>query len=479
MNWELIETYALRVSSVVLFILLVAALAPARVHRAALRPVRAIVDVQFGEMRPMFLSALFFFFTLAAYFILRPIRDAMAVASGARDLPLFFLWTLSAMLVANPLYSALVSKFPVKRFVGYAYAFFGVCLLAFYLLWEGQIAVVLTGRAFFAFTTVMSVFATSIFWGVMADRFSSGQAKRLFGFIGIGGTLGSITGLSLTAFLSSRIGVPNMILISALCIAIAIVIVTTLPAAVVPGESVAAVTAKKDAEIIGGSFLDGILHVLKSPYLAAIAAFLFLYVFGSTILYVAQTDVLGRFFSDNAVVRTVLARVELVTQIIAALGQAFITARAIRIGGLQVTLSAVPFVSVIGFAALGLATMGVLPLLATFIVFSVVRRSSEFMLTNPSRKVLFTVLSREDKFKATTFLETFVYRFGDQLSIWANAGLIAVGLTLTGISWISALMAIPYLTLAVWLARRQGQMAAAGDTLPRAHAQPAIARAIP
>ena len=143
------------------------------------------------------------------------------------------------------------------------------------------------------------------------------------------------------------------------------------------------------------------------------------------------------------------------------MGQALLTGRIIRVAGLPVTLAAVPAVSVLGFAALGATGWGVLPLLATFVVFNVARRSTEFVLTNPSRKVLFTVISREDKYKATNFLETFVYRAGDQLASWGYAGLLAVGLTLTGIAWVAVPLSGLFLALGVWLGRRQGELALA------------------
>jgi AAA family ATP:ADP antiporter len=148
-------------------------------------------------------------------------------------------------------------------------------------------------------------------------------------------------------------------------------------------------------------------------------------------------------------------------QILSAIGQATLTARVIRRAGLTVTLAAVPAVSVIGFMILGFASVGLLPLLATFIVFNIARRATEFTFTNPSRKILFTVISREDKYKATNFLETFVYRAGDQLAVMGYAGLALLGLSLAGISWIAVAFSLLFVAIAIWLARRQAVLAAA------------------
>jgi AAA family ATP:ADP antiporter len=155
----------------------------------------------------------------------------------------------------------------------------------------------------------------------------------------------------------------------------------------------------------------------------------------------------------------ILARLELGAQLLTAFIQAFVTARAIRLGGLSLTLSAVPIVSIVGFAAFGATAWGLTPLLGTFMAFYVLRRASDFSLTQPSRKILFTVLSREDKYKASSFVETSVYRLGDQLGVWVYAGLAALGLTLTGISWVAVPMSAVFLALGLWLARRQRELA--------------------
>jgi AAA family ATP:ADP antiporter len=438
---------------------------------------RRVVDVRPGEVKAMLLSCLYFFFALSSYFILRPIRDEMAVASGARTLPWLFSGTLAAMIVANPLYAAVVARLPVRRFVAVTYAFFALNLVVFYVLWRGSIAEVATGRAFFIWTSVFNLFVVSVFWGVMADLFHHTQAKRLFGFIAVGGTLGSISGSAITSFLAQEVGVPNLLLVSATFIVIAILLVGSLPprsavaASIEKGEAID-VRADRDRELIGGSVWAGFTRVIQSPYLAGIAVFLLLYTFGSTVMYFAQTEIIGAFYKDRELRTAILGRIELTTQVIAGLGQAFLTARIIRVAGLSATLAAVPLVSIVGFTALGMTAWGVLPLLATAVVFGIARRSTEFMLTNPSRKILFTVISREDKYKANSFIETVVYRAGDQLTSWSYAGLTALGLTLTGIAWVAVPLSAIYLGLGFWLGRRQRELASQQSSMTPAAGSP-------
>lgn len=447
--------------------------APRPVHRL----LRAVVDVEPTEVRAMLLSALYFFFTLASYFVLRPIRDEFGVASGVRNLPWLFAGTLAAMLVANPLYAALVVRFPVRRFIAITYQFFVFNLLLFYVGARMGADEIWMGRVFWVWTSVLNLFVVSVFWSVMVDIFRSGQAKRLFGFIAVGGTLGSIAGSGTTAFLVQSVGTVNLLLISAVLLELAALVVRILPASVpdvrgeadVPGDTQGAESARASAarRPIGGSVWSGFTHVARSPYLSGIALFLLLYTFGSTVLYFAQAEIVGKYFTDREARTAVLAQIEFTTQAITALTQAFLTGRIIRVIGLPAALAIMPAVSMVGFAAIGVSMWGVTPLLATFVALAVLRRATNFAITNPSMEILYTVVTREDKYKAKGFIETFVYRAGDQLAAWGYAGLAALGLGLAGISWVSVPLAALFVAVGIWLGRRQQELARRAYMEPR------------
>jgi len=216
---------------------------------------------------------------------------------------------------------------------------------------------------------------------------------------------------------------------------------------------------RRDPRAIGGSVWAGITHLARSPYLLAIAGFLVLYTLGSTVLYFTQVDVIGAHYASREARTEILARMEFATQALTALTQAFLTGRIIRTFGLSATLAIMPVVSLLGFAALGATAWGLTPIVATFVALSVLRRASNFALTNPAMEVLFTVVSREDKYKAKSFIETFVYRAGDQLGAWGYAGLALLGLGLAGISWVTVPLSAVMLVVGVWLGRRQQMMA--------------------
>lgn len=429
---------------------------------------RRVVDVHEDEVRAMLTSFVFFFCLLSSYFVLRPIRDAVAAASGANQISWLFAATLGVTLLCNPLFSALVVKFPIRRVIPISYQFFVAMLLLFYAALtvistgEGSTVDIWLGRVFFVWTTVFALFNTSIFWSLMADAFRSDQAKRMFGFIGVGGTLGSISGSAATATLAMAIGTKNLMLVSAALLEMGVIIVTRFPLQQRQGgeAAVRGRKAEQDSDVIGGKVWSGFAQIVKSPYLLGICFFLIFYTVGSTFLYFQQSDIVGREYADRAARTAILAKLELAAQIITVVTQIFFTGRIIRWFGLALTLAWLPLLSMIGFG-----TLGAIPTFYTLAVFTVLRRASNFALTNPAMEVLFTVVPREDKYKAKNIIETFVYRGGDQVGAWLYAGLVALGLSLAGVSFVAVPLSAIWLGLGLWLGRKQASMAEALTSL--------------
>jgi ATP:ADP antiporter, AAA family len=419
---------------------------------------RRAVDVKEDEAGAMLTSFVFFFFLLSGYFVLRPIRDSVAAASGVLQLPWLFAGSLAATLICNPLLAVLVVRAPVRRIIPIAFHFFAASFIVFYAVLrfvssgEGSTVDVWMGRAFYVWVTVFALFNTSLYWALMSDVWQSAQAKRLFGFIGVGGTLGSIVGSAATAAFAPRIGAVNMLLVAAALIEVAILVLARFPLRA--HGAVDRAGRGGDREKIGGSVWAGFTELTKSPYLLGICAFQILYVFGSTVLYFAQSDLVGKLYVDRTARTAILAQIELAAQVLTITTQLFLTGRIIRWIGLAVTLAILPAMGILGFGALGVA-----PLFRTVAIFLVLRRAANFALTNPAVEVLFTVVSREDKYKAKNVIETFVYRAGDQLAAWAYAGLAMLGLGLAGISFVAVPISAVWLGLGLWLGRRQAVMA--------------------
>jgi AAA family ATP:ADP antiporter len=418
------------------------------------RLLRKVVDVKAFEIRALVLSFIYYFFILSSYYIIRPIRDDMGVAGGTENLPWMFTGTLLAMLVANALFAALVAKFSRRRFIPIAYRFFLLNLLVFFVLLlaipkEQQVWV---GRTFFIWTSVFNLFVISVFWAFMADVFSTDQGKRLFGFISVGGTLGGIVGAAITATLVQKIGTLNLLLISAALLELSAQCVRLFPTAFEGSRASLREKAKAAAAEapIGGGIWSGIIHDLRSPYLLAICAYMLLYAITSTLLYVQQANIAATNFADRGARTAFFAQIDLLVNVLTIFIQAFLTGRLLKWLGVGITLALLPAISVIGFSA-----MGILPTLGLLVVFMTVRRAGNFAIARPAREVLFTVVSREDKYKAKSFIDTFIYRAGDQIGVWSTPALGWAGLGLAGISFIAAPLALIWFFVSLWLGRKQ------------------------
>ncbi|MCA0375495.1 MAG: MFS transporter [Gemmatimonadetes bacterium] len=401
-----------------------------------------------GEERSTLLAALYFFFALASYFILRAMRDAVGVAAGTGNLPWLFTGTLITTLVMNPVYASVVAKLPVRRFIPIVYRVFIALLLGFAAIlkygphtWEPWL-----GPAFWILTSIYSLFIPSVFWGFMADTFTPEQGKRLFGIISVGGTLGALAGAFLTSRLAETVGTPVLMVLSVLLLECAVQSARRFPPSFRPDTR-----ARDEAQqSVGGSSLAGITNVLRSPYLLSICVYMLMFTIGSTVLYFQQAEIVGARYSDRESRTAFLASIDTIVQLITVLAQLFITGRVIKWLGVAFTLAIMPVLSLVGFGTLGIyGTLGV------FVVFQVLRRSGEYAFGRPAREVLYTVVKAEDKYKAKNFIDTFVYRGGDQIGAWSYAGLSALGLTAASISLAAAPMSAIWLAVAMWLGREQ------------------------
>jgi AAA family ATP:ADP antiporter len=420
---------------------------------------KKIVAVEETEVRPMLWAALYFFLLLAAYFVIRPIRDEMGVAGGVRNLPWLFLGTLVGMLMIHPFFTALVSRLPRRLFIPLSYTFFAANLVAFWFLFltTSEGAGIWAGRVFFVWTSVFNLFVVSIFWSLMADLFRPAQAKRLFGFVAVGGTVGAVFGSTVTAILAARVGPTNLLLVSAAILGLSMLaarkLMVTVSRSRIDDDPLRPPTAQIEHPV-GGGVLDGIRAVFVSGYLLGIVGYMLLYTVTATILYFQQAEIVDVSFTDRAARTIFFARIDLAVNILTALTQIFLTGRIVRRIGVALSLAALPLVCVLGFAALGVA-----PTLIAIAVFQVLRRSSNYAIARPCREMLYTVIPRSAKYKAKNFIDTFVYRFGDQVGAWSYSGLGALGLGAAAISLLAVPLAAIWLVIGMWLGRTQREMA--------------------
>jgi len=422
------------------------------------RLLRRLIDVRPAEVTALAWSWIYFFSVLSAYYVIRPIRDEIGAAAGVSKLPWMFTATLIGMTIANPPFAALVSRLAPVRFISTVYRFFAVNLLLFLVLLETTSGSVnlWTGRIFFTWSAIFNLFVVSVFWGFMVDVFSNEQGRRLFGFIAAGGTIGGIAGSTITASLVAHTGRAVPMLISVALLEVAVLAVRRLSKVARRLEE-----RHEHEAVVGGRVLAGITNAVKSPYLLNISLYMLLFTMLSTFLYFQQADIVKDSFASRAARTAYFANVDLAVNLLTLSTQLFLTGRLLKRLGVAACLTLIPAVSVGGFLCLGIK-----PVLWAVVILQVARRGGDFAITRPAREVLFTVMPREDKYKAKCFIDTFVYRAGDQIGAWSYALMGRMGLQLAGIAMAAVPIAAVWMFIGLWLGRRQERLSEKTNAIP-------------
>jgi len=427
------------------------------------RLLRRVIDVRPEEVPVLVWCWIYIFSIFLSYYIMRPIRDEMGVAGGVNNLQWLFTGTLVGMLLVNLPFAWLVKNLPRSRFIPITYRFFAVniVLFAVALHFATNAQAVWIGRLFFIWVSVYNLFVVSVFWQMNVDLFSSEQGKRLFGCIAAGATVGAMVGSAVTATLALYVTPIVLLLGAAVLLEVAVFSVGRLSRlSPTLHRDPRAGRERPEERVIGGGVIGGIAHALRSPYLLNVSLFMLLYSITSTVLYFQQAGIVSHSIPARGAQIAFFAKVDLMVDVLTLVSQVFLTGRVLLACGVAVTLALLPALSIIGFGALAL-----FPTIGAVVAFQVLRRAGNFAITRPTREVLFTVVSREDRFKAKSFIDTFVYRLGDQVGAWSSALLTALG----GGTSIAAMVAIPlsclWLGNSLWLGRRQEKVAAAEATV--------------
>lgn len=429
-----------------------------------------LFNVRREELLPVLLAALFFFSVLTALMVLRPARDALGMQRGIEAVRWLFIGTAVVTLMVNPVFGLLVSRFRRLHFIALTYGFFALSLLGFYLVvtLAPEAIGITSGQVFYVWFSVFNLFATMVFWALMADRFSLEQSKRFFALIAVGGTLGAIFGPWLASVLAQPLGTPALLLIAiaflllAVCAAWGVARVQPEQAHAVSGDPDAPPHVDEQARI-GGSAWAGLRAVFRSRYLLGIAAYVIILAIMVTFIYFTRLQMVAA-LGDDVDLRTAwFAHIDMITQIATLVLQAAITGHLMKRLGVSITLALLPLTVALGF--IGLAVVGSL---AALIALDATFRAIQRAVMRPARETLYTVVSREDKYKSKAFIDTFVYRTGDVVGAQTEGLLGRLGLGLATLASLAVPLALVWAALAVWLGRTQQRLAAAaaGD---RAH----------
>ncbi len=422
-----------------------------------------ILNFKRGELSLAVLAGLFYFCVLCGYFFLRPVREAMGVSGGMGQLRWLFVVTSIVALVLVLAFGGVVSRLDRRRFIPIGYLFIIICLAGFSTLLiidagsgggligtetESNLARTV-GYTFYTWLSVINLFANSLFWAFMVDIFSVDQGKRMFAFIGIGGTVGALIGgwaTSLISALTDSIYLPaGLMLIGAAFFGVAIVVMLILDRKAVGSEYSqltinSTVISDSSGESIGGNFWDGATAVAKSPYLLGIAGFIILMAISNTLIYFTAANIISTSTDTFSQRVEGFAQFDALAQGATLVTQIFITTRLIKRLGVGWTLAILPLVTVAGFA-----TLAIWPIYGVMAIFQALHRATRYAISRPARETLFSIVPADEKYKAKPLIDVFLYRGGDV----AGAGIQGV-LSALGTMTIMAAATVPF--AAVWCA---------------------------
>jgi len=423
-----------------------------------------LLNLHREEVAPVLIAALFFFCVLTALMLLRPARDALGMERGIESIRWLFIGTALATLAVNPVFGWLVARLQRLQFIGATYGFFVASLAGFWALLVFAPGAVgeRSGQVFYVWFSVFNLFVTMVFWALLADRFSSDQGKRFFALISVGGTLGAIFGPWLTSRLAVPLGTPSLLLVAGGFLLVALgtawLLLRVVPDKAAGAASTSATRAAVEPARIGGSAWAGLAAVFRSRYLTAIACYVVLMTVMATFIYFTRLQMVAAVTDDMDARAAMLGNIDMWTQVAVLVLQVTLTGKLIQRFGLGVALAILPVATALGF--IGLAIYGSFVVL---VLLEATNRAVQRGITRPAREALFTVVSREDKYKAKAFVDTFMYRTGDVVGAQAEGVLGRLGLALGGLASVVVPLAVAWAALGLWLGRAQARHAVAAE----------------
>ena len=415
------------------------------------------VNVRPGEVAGLIAAFGYHFLLFTAYYILRPVRDSMGVASGVENLDDLFGWALLGMLLAVPLFGWISGRYRRAVFLPWTYLFFVAQLVAFWALFTTGDDVAMTAKVFFVWVSVFNLFVVSVFWSFMADLFNKEQGKRLFALITAGASVGAMTGSAITAFLAETVGDVNLLLVSAVLLASTLLLMRYLLGWNARREDRGELLEERP---IGGNPFAGLKRVFTSPYLSGIAAFVFLMAAVNTFLYLQQAELLSIHYPDRSERTAFLGQIELTMGVITLVLQLFAVGRLTQRAGVARMIVLVPLFVIAGFLLIAAS-----PTLATLVAVFVARRVGQYAIVRPCREMLYTTVDRESKYKAKNVNDTLVYRTSDFVVAKGHDAIVsAYSAGLSGIALVGAGVAALWAVVAFGLGRAHERMAGSGKS---------------
>ena len=401
-----------------------------------------------NEIRATLLSFSFVFLLMTAYFILRPVRDAMS--SDWTDTELSWLWTSTFFFsfLAVSLYGEIISRIKFNYVVPGVYVFFSISFFAFNFLSLILIDPDTINKIFYVWLSVFSLFHVSVFWSFISNIFSKEQAPRLFGFIASGASIGAILGPSVPILFANQVGTMNLLIIAGIILLIPVPLISWLEKIQFSELKNHKVNLDETKNTIKKDFLSGFSSLIKNPYLICISLFILFYVVMNTFIYFELRKLLIEFDRDT---RTqIWASIDLIVNVLAIVTAIFLTGRITTRFGMPATLALIPVLMVLGWIVVAIS-----PILLFLIGLQIIRRAGNYAITKPGREMLFTLVDNEARYKVKPVIDIVVYRGGDMLTAWFYTFLTAtLGLGLSGVSIIAAAVASLWALTGLYLGKR-------------------------
>ena len=405
------------------------------------------LNIEDHEVKAALSSFLFVVILMSAYYILRPVRDAMA--SDWTDAEVSWLWTLNFFIstAVVAVYGIAVSRFRFQLLVPAMYGIFALTFVVFYVLASTSGDRTLIDKSFYVWVSVFSLFHISVFWSFMSDLFNKEQAGRLFSVFAAGASVGAIIGAFIPSFFSASLGTDNLMLIASVMLLIPIPIIFYLQSLKSSDLGNEDLYLRKSNVAIGGNPFSGFKMFFANPYLLAIGLFIFLYTGISSFVYFELKNLLSEL---SRVERTaVWAQMDLAVNILTIATGLFATGRIVGKFGMPVTIALVPVLLCVGLLILAIS-----PFLAAVVTLQIVRRAGNYAVTRPAREMLFTRVDRETRFKAKPVIDIVAYRGGDMLMAWLFTGLTqGLGLGLAAVAMVGAGIAALWSMVGIYLGR--------------------------
>jgi AAA family ATP:ADP antiporter len=408
---------------------------------------KAASKIEANEIRATVGSFIFVVVLMSAYYILRPVRDAMA--SDWTDVEVSWLWTLNFFIstAVVALYGFAVARIRFAFLVPAMYGIFALSFVIFYLLASASADRTLVDKSFYVWVSVFSLFHISVFWSFMSDLFNKEQAGRLFSIIAAGASVGGLIGPSIPSFFSDSLGTDNLMLIASLMLLVPIPIIFYLQSLKSTDLHNVALNPNNAGASIGGNPLAGFKMFFSNPYLLAIGLFILLYTGISSFVYFELKNILAYLTRPERT--AVWAQMDLAVNVLSIATGLFATGRIVSKFGMPFTIALVPVL-----IAIGLLVIAASPLMAVVVGLQIVRRAGNYAVTRPAREMLFTRVDRETRFKAKPVIDIVAYRGGDTLMAWLFTGLTqGLGLGLAAVAIVGAGIAVLWALVGIYLGR--------------------------